>query len=61
MGNKSLKKRISSLVLRIAEHEDKIRLEMLKEEPDWGSINHWGSEIRAFTGNRTIALRRLRK
>ena len=61
MGNKSLKKRVSGLGSQIADHEEKIRLELLKEEPHWGRIAHWRSEIRAFTGNRNIALRRLRK
>ncbi len=61
MGNKSLKKRVSGLAFQIDDHEEKIRLELLKDEPNFGRINHWRTEIRAFTGKRNIALRRLRK
>lgn len=33
---------------RIAEHEEKIRLELEKDFQDEGLIHHWEKEIRAF-------------
>jgi hypothetical protein len=48
MGNKNHKKAIHSLTQRIAEHQEKIRLELEKDFPDEGLINHWEKEIRAF-------------
>ncbi len=48
MGNKNHKKAIRSLTKRIAEHEEKIRLESEKNFPDEGLIKHWEKEIRAF-------------
>ena len=41
MGNKNHKKAIRSLNRRIAEHQDKIRLELEKDFPDEGLIGHW--------------------
>lgn len=48
MGKSHFKKAISSLETRIAEHQEKIRLELNKEFPDHGLINHWQKEIKAF-------------
>lgn len=41
MGKKNHKKAIRSLNRRIAEHQDKIRLEYEKDFPDEGLIGHW--------------------
>ncbi|MEG4010077.1 hypothetical protein [Microcoleus sp. Pol12A6] len=46
---------------RIAEHEEKIRLEYEKDFPDEGLIRHWESEIRAFEKGIQQALKRLGK
>lgn len=48
MGKKNHKKAIRSLTKRIAEHQEKIRLESEQDFPDEGLINHWKKEIRAF-------------
>ncbi len=48
MGKKNHKKAIRSLTQRIAEHQEKIRLELEKSFPDEGLIKHWQKEIRAF-------------
>ncbi len=44
---------------RIAEHQEKIRLELLQENPDCGMIKHWEKEIRAFEKGVQQALKRL--
>ena len=41
MGKKNHKKAIASLTHRIAEHEEKIRLELEKDGKDEGLIKHW--------------------
>ncbi|WP_242052558.1 hypothetical protein [Sphaerospermopsis sp. FACHB-1194] len=46
---------------RIAEHQEKIRLELEKEFPDTGLINHWEKEIIAFEQGIKQALKRLGK
>ena len=61
MGKKHFKKAISSLEVRIAEHQTKIRLELNKEFPDQGLINHWQKEIKAFEKGIQQALKRLGK
>jgi len=48
MGKSHFKKAISSLESRIAEHQEKIKLELEKDFPDQGLINHWEKEIKAF-------------
>jgi hypothetical protein len=48
MGKKNHKKAIRSLNQRIIEHQEKIRMETGKENPDLGLIQHWEKEIRAF-------------
>ncbi len=41
MGKSHFKTAISSLESRIAEHQNKIKLELDKDFPDMGLINHW--------------------
>ena len=59
MGKKNHKKVIRSLMKRITEHQDKIRLELKKDFPDEGLIRHWESEIRAFEKGIQQARKRL--
>ncbi len=59
MGNRSLKRRIASLQLRIEEHEAKISVELEQKKPDQGLITHWQVEIEAFTVSIQRALKRL--
>lgn len=61
MGKSHFKKAISSLESRIAEHQEKIRLELEKDFPDQGLINHWEKEIKAFEQGVKQALKRLGK
>jgi hypothetical protein len=61
MGNKNHKKAIRSLNRRIAEHQEKIRLEYEKDSPDEGLISHWEAEIQAFEKGIQQALKRLGK
>ena len=61
MGKKNYKKAIRSLNQRIAEHQEKIRLELEKDLPDQGLINHWEKEIRAFERGIQQAKKRLGK
>jgi predicted ATP-binding protein involved in virulence len=61
MGKSHFKKAISSLESRIAEHKEKIRLELDKEFPDSGLINHWEKEVKAFEQGIKQALKRLGK
>ena len=61
MGKSHFKKAISSLQARIAEHQEKIKLELEKELPDQGLINHWQKEIRAFEKGIKRVLKRLGK
>ncbi|MFK0731882.1 MAG: hypothetical protein HEQ35_07940 [Gloeotrichia echinulata IR180] len=44
---------------RIAEHQEKIILELEKDFPDEGLIKHWEKEIRAFEKAIDQALKRL--
>lgn len=60
MGKKNHKKAIQSLEKRIIE-QNKIKLELLRENPDQGLINHWQVEIRAFEKGIQRALKRLGK
>ncbi|WP_293107227.1 hypothetical protein [Moorena sp. SIO3I6] len=41
MGKKNHKNAIRSLNQRIAEHQEKIKLEYEKDFPDQGLIRHW--------------------
>lgn len=61
MGKKNHKKAIRSLSQRIAEHLEKIRLELEEDFPDQGLIRHWESEIRAFEKGIQQAQKRLGK
>jgi len=61
MGKSHFKKAISSLNTRIAEHQEKIRLELEKDYPDQGLINHWQKEIKTFEKGIQQALKRLGK
>ncbi|MEB3191569.1 MAG: hypothetical protein VKL42_14610 [Snowella sp.] len=61
MGKSHFKKAIASLEARIAEHQEKIRLESKKELADQALINHWQKEIRAFEKAIQQALKRLGK
>lgn len=59
MGKKHHKKAIDSLTQRIAEHQEKIKLELEKDFPDEGLIKHWNKEISAFDKSIQQALKRL--
>lgn len=61
MGKSHFKKAIASLEARIAEHQEKIRLESKKELVYQALINHWQKEIRAFEKAIQQALKRLGK
>ena len=61
MGKKNHKKAIQSLEKRIIEHQNKIKAELLKENPDTGLIKHWEVEIKAFETGIQRALKRLGK
>ena len=61
IGKNHFKKAILSLESRIAEHKEKIRLELDNEFPDSGLINHWQKEIKAFDQGIKQALKRLGK
>ena len=61
MGKNHFQKAISSLQARIAEHQEKIKLELERELPDQGLIHHWQKEIRAFEKGIKRALKRLGK
>jgi hypothetical protein len=59
LGKKNHRKAIRSLTQRIEEHQDKIRLELERERPDQGLIDHWQKEIRAFEKGIQQAQKRL--
>jgi hypothetical protein len=59
MGKKNHRKAIRSLVQRITEHQEKIRLELEQEHPDQGLITHWEKEILAFEKGIQQAQKRL--
>ena len=59
MGNRALKRRISSLRERVVEHEGKIARELKQINPDQGLIKHWQVEIDAFNISLECALKRL--
>jgi peptidoglycan hydrolase CwlO-like protein len=61
MGKKNYRKAIRSLTQRIDEHQEKIRLELEREHPDQGLINHWQKEIHAFEKGIQQAQKRLGK
>jgi hypothetical protein len=47
------------LLARLAEHETKVRMEEIKDEPDQELIKHWKAEISAFGKSIERARRRL--
>jgi hypothetical protein len=59
MGKRNHLKTIRSLQNRIDEHQEKIRLEKLRELPNLGLIRHWEKEIRAFEKGIQQAKKRL--
>jgi hypothetical protein len=61
MGKKNHKKAIQSLTQRIAEHRQKIQIELGKTTPDYGLIDHWEKEILAFERGIQQAQKRLGK
>jgi len=61
MGQKNHKKAIQSLTQQIAEHRQKIQLELEKTTPDDGLIAHWTKEILAFERGTQQAQKRLGK
>jgi len=52
-------RKIESLEERIREHQEKIRRERERDNPDEGLIAHWEREIRAFEEGIRRAKRRL--
>jgi hypothetical protein len=61
MGKKNHRKTIRSLTERIAEHQQKIRIELEKSSPDYELIRHWEKEILAFEHGIQQAQKRLGK
>ncbi|WP_040695269.1 hypothetical protein [Nodosilinea nodulosa] len=59
MGKKNHLKAIKSLEARIAEHLEKIGVELHREMPDPGLVRHWEKEIRAFENGIRQARKRL--
>ncbi len=55
MGNRATRRTIQSLRRRILEHYEKIERERARPKADYGLIDHWEKEIKAFT----IRVRRL--
>ncbi len=48
LGKGEYRKKISSYMKRIREHEQKIRKELASPNPHEGRIRHWEVEIEAF-------------
>jgi len=59
LGKRRYRKKVESLKARIQEHQEKIRRERQRDEPDEGMIAHWEREIRAFQEGIRRAMRRL--
>ena len=59
MARRSLGRRIESLLKMVAEHETRVRMEEIKDEPDQALIKHWKAEISAFGKSIERARRRL--
>lgn len=59
MGKKKFKKQIESQEEVISIHEEKIKLELEKDVPNYGLIHHWESEIKAAIKNIARAEKRL--
>ena len=58
--NKRLRKRLQGLEYQIQVHQEKVRRELGKPQPDWGLIVKWEREIRAWEEERRRLIRRLR-
>lgn len=59
MGKKRYRRKIERLEEIVHEHEEKIKVERGKDEPDEGLIAHWEKEIRGFQDGITKAKKRL--
>jgi peptidoglycan hydrolase CwlO-like protein len=59
LGKRRYRRKIEGLEKRIREHQEKIRREREKGNPDEGLIAHWEKEIRAFKEGIRRAKRRL--
>jgi len=59
MSKRGFRKQIKSLELRIEEHENKIRMEKEKTQPDDRIIHHWRAEVETFRKSLRKAKRRL--
>lgn len=59
LGKKRHRKKLESLLAAIREHEEKIRLELLRDDPRLGRVVHWEKEIRAFQKGVNDAKKRL--
>ncbi|MEY4531598.1 MAG: hypothetical protein RLZZ156_2319 [Deinococcota bacterium] len=46
--NKKIRKQIASLIARVTEHEIKIAEELIREQPNWGVIRKWETEINSW-------------
>ncbi|WP_240695333.1 hypothetical protein [Thermus caldilimi] len=58
--NKHIRKRLEGLERQIQAHQEKIRAELEKSQPDWGLIGKWEREIRVWERERRRLIRRLR-
>jgi hypothetical protein len=61
MGKRSLRKRVRSLELRIAEHHGKLRKEKACPVPNIGVMRHWVAELEALREALARARKRLGK
>ncbi len=59
--NKDLRTKIAGIRRKIAEHQDKVRTEKMKPDPDDGQIAHWEHEIEAHEKRLRILMRRLQR
>lgn len=57
---KRLRKRLEGLEYQIQVHQEKVRRELGKPQPDWGLIGKWEREIRAWEEERRRLIRRLK-
>ena len=59
--NKDLRKKIAGYEAVIAEHEAKIRKELVRDQPDEGSIAGWKREIQVLRESVSRLTRRLKR
>jgi hypothetical protein len=57
---KAEKKRIGTWKHRIEEHQQKIQDEKVKDQPNWGLVQHWEKEIAGWEKQIAHRERRLR-